>query len=83
MSRIGKKGAIYIPKRVCKQLGIGEGDKAVMKIEGKRLVLEFIPDPLSLAMKVKKWAKTTVEGFEKESEGDAGGPRRLRMILKL
>ncbi len=68
VSKVGKKGAIYIPKHVCEQLGIGEGDKAVMKIEGKRLVLEFIPDPLSLAMKVKKWTKTTVEEFEKESE---------------
>jgi len=32
------------------------------------VILEFICDPLSLALKVKKWAKTTVEEFEEESE---------------
>ena len=68
MSKVGRKGAIYIPKHVCKQLGINENDRVLMKIEGNTLVLEFIPDPLSLAMKIKKWTKTTVEEFEKESE---------------
>ena len=68
VSKVGKKRAIYIPKHVCEQLGINENDKVLMKVEGNTLVLEFIPDPLSLAMRVKKWAKTTVEEFEKESE---------------
>lgn len=68
MSKVGKKGAIYIPKRVCEELGIKEEDKVLMKVEGGKLVLEFIPDPLSLALKIRKWAKTTVEEFEKESE---------------
>lgn len=67
-SKVGKKGAIYIPKRICEQLGINEEDKVLMRVEGGKLVLEFIPDPLSLAMKVKKWTRTTVEEFEKESE---------------
>ena len=39
-----------------------------MKIEGNRLVLEFIPDPLSSALRVKKWTKTSVKEFEQESE---------------
>ncbi len=39
-----------------------------MRVEGNKLILEFIPDPLSLALKAKKWAKTTVEDFERESE---------------
>lgn len=68
MSRVGKKRAIYIPKHICEQLGIKENDKVVMKVEDGRLILEFIPDPLSLAMKIKRWAKTTVEDFERESE---------------
>lgn len=68
MSKVGKKGAIYIPKRVCEELGIKEEDKVLMKVEGGKLVLEFIPDPLSLAVKIRKWTKTTVEEFEKESE---------------
>jgi len=40
----------------------------LMKIEGNRLVLEFIPDPLSSVLRVKKWAKTSVKEFEQESE---------------
>ncbi len=68
VSKVGKKGAIYLPKRIVEQLGIDEGDRVLMKVEGNKLILEFIPDPLSLALKVKKWAKTTVKEFEKESE---------------
>ncbi|MEM3827860.1 MAG: AbrB/MazE/SpoVT family DNA-binding domain-containing protein [Conexivisphaerales archaeon] len=68
VSKVGKKGAIYIPKRICEQLGISEEDKVLMRVEGDRLVLEFIPDPLSLAVKIRKWTKTTVEEFERESE---------------
>ena len=41
-----------------------------MRVEGNKLILEFIPDPLLLAVKTKKWAKTTVEEFEKESESE-------------
>ncbi|MDW8045607.1 MAG: AbrB/MazE/SpoVT family DNA-binding domain-containing protein [Nitrososphaerota archaeon] len=68
ISKVGKKGAVYIPKRVCERLGINEEDKVLMRVESDKLVLEFIPDPLSLAVKIKKWAKTTVEEFERESE---------------
>ncbi len=68
MSKVGKKGAIYIPKRICEQLGISEEDKVLMRVEGNKLVLEFIPDPLSLAVKIDKWTKTTVKEFERESE---------------
>jgi AbrB family looped-hinge helix DNA binding protein len=70
VSKVGKKGAVYIPKRICERLGISEEDKVLMRVEGDKLVLEFIPNPLSLAVKIKKWAKTTVEEFEKESEGE-------------
>ena len=68
VSKVGKKGAVYIPKRICERLGISEEDKVLMRVEGDKLVLEFIPNPFSLTVKIKKWAKTTVEEFEKESE---------------
>ena len=68
MLKVSKKGAIYLPKQVVEQLNISEGDRVLMKIEGNRLVLEFIPDPLSLALRIKKWTKTTVREFERESE---------------
>jgi len=41
-------------------------------VEGSKLILEFVPDPLSLALRVKKWAKTTVEEFGAESEAEQG-----------
>jgi len=68
ISKVGKKCTIYLPKQLVEQLNIIEGDKVLMKIEGNRLILEFIPDPLSLALRIKKWAKTTVKEFEEESE---------------
>lgn len=68
ISRVGRRGAIYIPKHVMRMLDINEGDRVLMKIEDRRLILEFIPNPLTLALKIRKWAKTTVEEFEKESE---------------
>ena len=70
VSRVGKKGVIYLPKHIMRSLGVKEGDKVLMKVEGNKLVLEFVPDPLSLALRVKKWAKTTVEEFEAESEAE-------------
>ena len=72
VGRVGKKGAIYLPKHIMRSLGVREGDKVLMKVEGNKLVLEFVPDPLSLALRVKKWAKTTVEEFEAESEAEQG-----------
>lgn len=73
VARVGKKGAVYIPKRICEQLGISENDVVLMRVEGGKLVLEFVPDPLSLAMRTRKWAKTTVEEFERESEEEQDG----------
>ena len=68
ISKVGKKGVIYLPKSIMERLGINEGDKVLMSIKDNKLILEFIPDPLSLAIKVSKWAETTVEEFENESE---------------
>ena len=72
ISKVGKKGAIYLPKHIMRTLGVKEGDRVLMRVEGDKLVLEFVPDPFSLALKVKKWAKTTVEEFEAETEAEQG-----------
>ncbi len=66
--KVGKKGAIYLPKKVMRRLNIKEGDKFKLRIEDDKIVLEPIKNPFTLALTTKKWAKTTVEEFERESE---------------
>jgi len=66
--RIGKKGAIYLLRRVVRKLGLNEGDYLLLRIKDNRIIIDIIPDPFLLAVKSKKWAKTTIEEFEKESE---------------
>jgi len=67
-SKVGKKGAVYLPKLVFEKLGVKEGDKVLIRVEEHKLILEFLPDPLSLALKSKKWSKISAEEFEEESE---------------
>ena len=68
-TRVGRKGAIYIPRSILRQLGVEEGDQVVIRVEDeKRLILEFIPDPFLLAARRKPWARASVEEFERESE---------------
>lgn len=66
--KVAKKRALYPPKRVMDELDLNEGQFVKYRIEGKKLVVEPVPDPLELALKSKKWGKTTVKEFEKESE---------------
>nr|WP_287069793.1 AbrB/MazE/SpoVT family DNA-binding domain-containing protein [Pyrobaculum sp.] len=61
-----RRRTIYIPADISKALGISEGDYLV-KVEGGRVVMDAV-DPFEYALKVKKFAKTTFEAFEKESE---------------
>ena len=49
MLKIGKKGAIYLPKWVLKELKLNEGDYVAIKVKRGRIILEVIPDPLLLA----------------------------------
>ncbi|BES80479.1 AbrB/MazE/SpoVT family DNA-binding domain-containing protein [Pyrodictium abyssi] len=73
-TRVGRKGAIYIPKGILRRLGVEEGDQVVIRVEDeKRITLEFIPDPFLLAARQKPWARTSVEEFEKESEEEQLG----------
>jgi len=70
VARVGRKSAVYISKRVMERLGVKEGDRVLMRVEGGRLALEFVPNPLSLALRVRK--------FEEESEAERGELYRLR-----
>lgn len=43
--RVGKRGAIYIPRRLLEKLCINEGDYVLMIVRDGRIVLEVFPDP--------------------------------------
>ena len=67
-ARISKKFTLYLPKAVVEAVGIREGDFVRIKVEGSRIIIEPIPDPFDVALKGPKFAETTFEEFEKESE---------------
>jgi len=68
-TRVGRKGAIYMPRGLLRRLGVEEGDHVIIRLEDDgRVSLEFIPDPFLLAARQRPWARTSVEEFEKESE---------------
>ena len=66
--RISKKFTLYIPKAIAESVGLEEGGFVKMKVEGRKIVLEPIPDPFDVALKGPKFAKITFEEFERESE---------------
>jgi len=67
-TRVGKKNTIYIPKAIAEAVGLREGSIVVMKVKGGKIVIEVVPDPFDLALRGQKFAETTFDEFEKESE---------------
>ncbi|MCS4540717.1 MAG: AbrB/MazE/SpoVT family DNA-binding domain-containing protein [Euryarchaeota archaeon] len=63
--KISKKFALYPPKSMLGALGLKEGEKVRYKIEKGKLIIEPIQDPLSLALKIRKWNKTSVKELER------------------
>lgn len=51
-------------------VGLHEGDSVIVRVEDNRIVVEKAPDPFLLAASRDKWASTTVEEFEEESESE-------------
>lgn len=66
--KLSRKNTLYIPRSMAEDLGIKGGDTVKLRLEGSKIIIEPIPDPFSLAMKGSKFAKTTFEEFERESE---------------
>jgi len=67
-ARISKKFTLYIPKAIAEAAGIREGDFVKLRVEGSKIIVEPVPDPFDLALRGPKFAKTTFEDFERESE---------------
>ena len=66
--KLSRKNTLYIPKSMTEGLGIKGGDIVKLRLEGSKIIIEPIPDPFTLAIKGSKFAKTTFEEFEMESE---------------
>jgi len=67
-TRIGKKNTLYIPKAVAEAVGLKEDSTVVMHVRGNKIVVEVIPDPFDLALRHPKFAETSFEELERESE---------------
>ncbi len=66
-ARIGKKFALYLPKSVVDLLKVKEGDMVKISVEGGKMIVEVIRDPIDLALHGKKFAKISVEEVERIS----------------
>jgi AbrB family looped-hinge helix DNA binding protein len=44
-SRVGERGQITIEKRIREELGVYAGDQAIQRVDGGRVVVEFVPGP--------------------------------------
>ena len=67
-TRVGRKNMVYIPKSIAEAVGIKEGVVLVMRVKNGKVVMEVIPDPFELALRGPKFARTSFEEFERESE---------------
>ncbi len=62
-------------------LGISEGDKVKVKIQGNKLILEFIPDPLALALKLKNRQKRRLKNSKKNLKASKRVSIMIRVLL--
>jgi len=63
--RVGKKRALYIPADVARAIDIEEGDLLILQVKENSIILKPVR---RLLISRKKWAETTIEDFEAESE---------------
>ena len=66
-AKIGKKFALYLPKSVVDLLRIKEGDRVKISVEGEKMIVEVIRDPIDLALHGKKFAKISADDVERIS----------------
>lgn len=65
--RIGKRRTLVIPKKIAENLGIEEGMRVNLRVEGDKMIIEPIRDAIWLALHGKKVAKVTLKELEEES----------------
>ncbi|KYH36500.1 MAG: hypothetical protein AYL29_013190 [Candidatus Bathyarchaeota archaeon B24] len=65
--KVGKKYAVYLPKRVVEALQIREGDRLVLMVEGDNLVLRKPRDFFEASFQTSKRLKLSPEEVEEAS----------------
>ncbi len=65
--KVGKRFAIYLPKKVVERMGIKEGDVLILRISEGKIELKKVFDPIELAIKGEKFASISPEEIEEVS----------------
>ncbi|MBS7635651.1 AbrB/MazE/SpoVT family DNA-binding domain-containing protein [Candidatus Bathyarchaeota archaeon] len=73
--RVGRKGALYPPKKLREELELKEGDMVKYIVEGNSLLVVKISNPLEVASKFNisfdtKIAMSIISEIGRESEGE-------------
>jgi bifunctional DNA-binding transcriptional regulator/antitoxin component of YhaV-PrlF toxin-antitoxin module len=58
-SRVGERGQVTIEKAIREHFGVYAGDQAIQRIEGERVVIEFVPGPHRRSLAGSLRAKVT------------------------
>ena len=66
-AKIGRKYAIYLPKVIVKELDLKEGEKVLLSVSGKTVIVHSLEDPIKLALSGKKFASITPQKAERIS----------------
>jgi len=53
--RVRKKYAIYLPRSVVRALKLREGDSLLLRVSGRKIIIEPIVDPIELAISEAKF----------------------------
>lgn len=62
--QIGKKHTIYLPKAVVDEASLEVGMRILITVDGNRIIIEPVPDPIALAIHGEKIASMTLEELE-------------------
>ncbi|MCD6443908.1 AbrB/MazE/SpoVT family DNA-binding domain-containing protein [Candidatus Bathyarchaeota archaeon] len=65
--KVGKKYAVYLPKRIAEALQIREGDRLILIVEGDNLVLRKPRDFFEASLQTPKKLKLSPEEVEESS----------------
>ncbi|RLE77731.1 MAG: AbrB family transcriptional regulator [Thermoprotei archaeon] len=65
--RVGKKYAVYLPRRIAEALDIREGDRLILIVKGKSLVLRRAEDFFEASLFLPKRLKMKPEEVEEAS----------------